>query len=239
MIHNIVIIGSSGAIGSALTAILSTTYPNATIYALSRQAPQKFQKNIIYNEIDYYSETSIKNASSIAAERKPIDIIIVATGILHQKNLSPEKSLQDLSFEKFKTSFEANAVVPAMLAKHFLPKLNKHSRSIFAALSARVGSISDNRLGGWYSYRASKAALNMIVKNASIETQRSNKEAIVVALHPGTVDSPLSKPFQKNVPLNKLFTPEFSATKLISVLETLSPKDSGKCFDWSGQEVKP
>ena len=111
--------------------------------------------------------------------------------------------------------------------------------SIFAALSARVGSISDNQLGGWYSYRASKAALNMIIKNIAIEISRVNKKAIIVGLHPGTVDSNLSKPFQGNVPYGKLFTPEYSTQKLVEVLKSLTSKQSGKCFAWDGKEILP
>ena len=126
-----------------------------------------------------------------------------------------------------------------MIAKYFLPKLNREKRSIFAALSARVGSISDNQLGGWYSYRASKAALNMVIKNIAIEISRFNKKAIIVGLHPGTVDSNLSKPFQVNVPYGKLFTPEFSTQKLVEVLRSLTSKQSGKCFAWDGQEILP
>ena len=111
--------------------------------------------------------------------------------------------------------------------------------SIFAALSARVGSISDNQLGGWYAYRASKAALNMIIKTAAIEVRRRNPHAIVVGLHPGTVDSDLSKPFQGNVPEGKLFTPDFAAGKLLTVLEGLAPAQTGRCFGWDGEEILP
>jgi NAD(P)-dependent dehydrogenase (short-subunit alcohol dehydrogenase family) len=117
--------------------------------------------------------------------------------------------------------------------------LNKKKRSIFTALSARVGSISDNQLGGWYSYRASKSALNMILKNAAIETNRSNKKAIIVGLHPGTVESNLSDPFKKNVPEGKLFTPDYSAQKLLAVLSSLTIEQSGKCFAWDGKEIFP
>ena len=163
----------------------------------------------------------------------------MANGILHDEGLTPEKSLRDLSAEKFQRIFEVNTVTPALIAKHFLPKLNREQTSIFAALSARVGSISDNQLGGWYAYRASKAALNMIIKNAAIEIGRRNKQAIIVGLHPGTVDSNLSKPFQGNVADGKLFTPEYSAEKLLDVLENLSPEQTGKCFAWDGQEILP
>jgi len=169
----------------------------------------------------------------------PLDLVIVANGILHDGELMPEKSLRDLSQEKFQHVFEVNTITPALIAKHFLPKLNKQQTSIFAALSARVGSISDNRLGGWYSYRASKAALNMVIKTASIEVKRRNKHAIIVGLHPGTVDSNLSKPFQRNVPEGDLFTPEYSANKLLDVLDNLTLEQTGKCFAFDGTEVYP
>ena len=128
--------------------------------------------------------------------------------------MTPEKSLRELSAEKFARAFAINATGPALSAKHFLPKLARDRRAVFAALSARVGSISDNRLGGWYAYRASKSALNMILKTAAIETARRAPQAIVIGLHPGTVDSKLSKPFQENVTPGKLFRPEDAARKV-------------------------
>ena len=165
--------------------------------------------------------------------------MIVATGILFDGNITPEKSLRELSAKKFLRLFEVNTILPALIAKHFLPKLNKQDRSIFAAISARVGSVSDNKLGGWYSYRASKSGLNMIIKNAAIEINRQNKNAIIVGLHPGTVDSNLSKPFQGNVPDGKLFTPDYSVKRLLHVLGNLTPESSGRCFSWDGKEVQP
>ena len=238
-VNNIVIIGGNGAIGQALTRQLAGQYPQATLTVFSRRKREVTAPNIKQHVIDYTQETSLAEAAALAAKDGPLDRVIVATGILHSDDFQPEKALRDLSAEKFQRLFEANTILPALLAKHFLPKLNRQNRAIFAAISARVGSISDNRLGGWYSYRASKAALNMILKNAAIETARRNKQAIIVGLHPGTVDSNLSKPFQGNVPMRKLFTPDFSALKLLEVLETLTPNQSGKCFAWDGGEVEP
>ena len=149
----------------------------------------------------------------------------------------PEKSLRELSAANLERNFLANTIGPALVAKHFLPKIQRNKRALFVALSARVGSIADNRLGGWYAYRASKAALNMLIKTTSIEIARSHKQAIVVGLHPGTVDTNLSKPFQKHVPSDKLFSANYSAKKLVSVLERLSAEDSGKVFAWDGSEV--
>lgn len=239
MAKNIAIIGSSGAIGNAFTKHLSVSYPGAQIHAFSRHTPEQVLSNVIYHTIDYREEASIEESSLIVSKNAPVDLVIVATGLLHNSELTPEKSLRDLSADKFQRLFEVNTILPALVGKYFLPKLNRENLSIFAALSARVGSISDNQLGGWYAYRASKAALNMIIKNAAIEIGRYNKKAIIVGLHPGTVDSRLSKPFQRNVADGMLFTPEFSAQKLLEVLKKLTQEESGRCFAWDGQEIYP
>lgn len=227
---NITIIGSSGAIGGALVSVVTKNFPNAQVHEFSRSGA---------NGIDYDNEESIAHAAEMAAKEMALDLVIVTNGILHDDNISPEKSLRDLSADNFSRIFTVNTITPALVAKYFIPKLNKEGASRFAALSARVGSISDNVLGGWYAYRASKAALNMIIKNAAIETARRNKQAVIVGLHPGTVDSNLSKPFQRNVPADKLFKPEFSAQKMLDALSQLTPEDSGKCFAWDGQQVQP
>ncbi len=228
--ENIAIIGASGAIGNAFKDLISKKYPNASMFAFSRNSDHR---------IDYHSEESISEAANIASAEKPLDLVIVAIGILHDEDLKPEKSLRDLSAEKFQRIFAVNTVAPALIAKYFLEKMNKNETSIFAALSARVGSISDNSMGGWYAYRSSKAALNMIIKNASIEIGRVNKKSIIVGIHPGTVDSHLSEPFQANVADGKLFTPEYSASKLLDVLENLTREQTGKCFAWDGLEIYP
>ena len=239
MFKNIAIIGASGAIGIAFTEQLSALYAGATIHVFSRNELKPSANNTINYVIDYKNEASIETAASVASKESPLDMVIVATGMLHVDGIMPEKALRELSAEKFHYLFEVNTILPALIAKHFLPNLNRNNRSIFAALSARVGSISDNQLGGWYAYRASKAALNMIIKNAAIEIGRRNKKSIIVGLHPGTVDSSLSKPFQGNVPDGKLFTADFSVKKLLEVLENLSPEHSGRCFAWDGKEVEP
>ena len=134
--------------------------------------------------------------------------------------------------------FSINTLGPALIARYFIPLMKKESASILGFLSARVGSISDNQLGGWYSYRASKAALNMIIKTLSIEVARNNKNAVIVGLHPGTVESNLSNPFQGNVPDGKLFSPEYSVTQMAEVINRLTPNDSGNCFAWDGQRIE-
>ncbi len=229
-LQNIAVVGSSGAIGGAFVQLLSQQFPDAELHSFSRSQDNLF---------DYTDEASIAEAADTASKRGPLDLVIVATGILHDGEITPEKSLKDLSAEKFHRLFEANTITPALIAKHFLPTLNRTRPSRFAALSARVGSISDNQLGGWYAYRASKAALNMVIKTAAIETGRRNRQAIVVGLHPGTVESTLSLPFQANVANGKLFTPDYAAQKLLDVLETLTPDHSSKCFAWDGKEILP
>lgn len=238
-VKNIAVIGCSGAIGRALIEQLSLIQKVTCLHAFSRTHPTHPLPGVTYCQIDYRDEESIACCAQLASRDMPLDRVIVATGILHEKALDPEKALRDMSQDKFLRLFEVNTILPALIAKHFLPHLNQETRSIFAALSARVGSISDNRLGGWYAYRASKAALNMVIKTCAIEMGRKNKNAIVVGLHPGTVDSPLSKPFQGNVPKEKLFTPEYSAKKLLEVLDKLTPEQSGRCFAWDRKEIDP
>lgn len=241
---NIAIIGSSGAIGAALTHQLSTSYPEARICAISQShAHDSNANNHAFNRIDlsidYTDESTFEIAADHAASEAPLDMIIIATGILHNAHVFPEKSLKELNADNLQRVLYANTIVPALLMKHFLPRINTRSHAVCATLSARVGSISDNYLGGWYAYRASKSALNMMIKNAAIETARRNKNSIIVGVHPGTVDSNLSKPFQKNVAKEKLFSPSYSAKNLLQVLESLSPADTGKCFAWDGKEIQP
>ncbi|ELT96291.1 hypothetical protein CAPTEDRAFT_131426 [Capitella teleta] len=186
--------------------------------------------------IDLLDEQSITDAAERITE--PLDLVIITTGILHMgEGLMPEKSIKDFHPDHFARIFAINTTGPAMIAKYFLPKMAKNRKNVFAVLSARVGSISDNRLGGWYAYRASKAALNMIVKNLAIETARKNKSSVVVALHPGTVESTLSEPFQAGVPDGKLFTPEYSAVQLVNVIDQLKQEDSGNLFAWDGEKL--
>jgi len=166
-------------------------------------------------------------------------LLFVATGLLHDDSRGPEKSLRQLDADWLLQNYQVNAVGPALIAKYFLPLMDRKEILRFAVLSARVGSISDNRLGGWYGYRASKAALNMMIRNLSIEWSRKNDQSIIVALHPGTVDTALSQPFQSNVPPEKLFDSRRAARQLLDVLEALEPAQSGRIFAWDGTEVQP
>ena len=239
MFKKIVVFGGSGAIGGAICSNLRKDYPSSEIFSFSRTTNHLNLGNVYEHRIDYKDENSLKYCAEISSKNCDIDLVVVAIGLLHNSNMMPEKAISHLSFEKFQTIFEVNTIIPAMIGKYFIPKLNKDRKSVFAVLSARVGSISDNKVGGWYSYRSSKAALNMIVKNFSIEVVRKNNNAIIVGLHPGTVASNLSEPFQGNVEKTRLFEPDYAAKKLISVLEVLSKSSSGKCFAWDGKEIFP
>lgn len=239
MMQNAVVIGSSGALGQAFVTKLCDIPDVSTVHAFSRSRTQFSSPKVRSGYLDFNDEASIQKAADLASQKQNIDIVIIATGSLHQKSFQPEKSLKEISKEKFDYFFAQNTIGPALVMKHFLPEFSRNKRSVLAVLSARVGSISDNRLGGWYSYRYSKAALNMTLKNAAIEMSRRYPQSIIVGLHPGTVDSPLSKPFQANVPKEQLFSPGFSVAKMLNVLGELKPSDTGKYFDYQGIEINP
>jgi len=224
-----VVIGSSGGIGAAVREQLSRRF--STVHAFARShSPGALP-------IDITDEASI--ASAAEQIDSPIGFVFVATGVLHTERYEPEKSRRQLDRETMLDVFATNTIGPMLLAKHLLPKMPRKGRSVFAALSARVGSIGDNRLGGWYAYRSSKAALNMGLRTLAIEHRRTHKESIVVGLHPGTVDTDLSKPFQRGVPDGRLFTPEFSAERMLAVVDGLEPDHSGRVFAWDGAEITP
>lgn len=188
-------------------------------------------------EFDLLNETSIvKAAEQVAAQAAP-DLVIVATGFLHSDDMQPEKSLREIEIDKLLTNFKINTIGPTMVAKHFLPIMRRDGRSVFAVLSARVGSIGDNRLGGWLSYRSSKAALNMSIATLAIEHRRRCPDGIVVSLHPGTVDTSLSQPFSSGVPADKLFGVDLAARQLLQVIDGLDADDSGGFFAWDGSAI--
>jgi len=221
-----VVIGASGGIGAAVTERLRASGRFAAVQALSRSG----------TGLDLEDEASIAAAAARVAEGPAPTLIFVATGILHAGH-DPERTYKAMSAEHLLRDYRINAVGPALVAMHFLPLLPRDRRAVFAALSARVGSIGDNRLGGWHAYRASKAALNMILRNLAVELARTHPRAVVAGLHPGTVETPLSAPFRKGVAPEKLFTPDFSAGRLLAVLEGLTPADSGGVFAWDGARI--
>jgi NAD(P)-dependent dehydrogenase (short-subunit alcohol dehydrogenase family) len=232
MSRSAVIIGASGAIGGAFEAALidEGAFDKVYGFARSREGAQ---------HLDLEDEASIAAAAALVAKGPAPELIVIATGLLHDQAHGPEKALKDLDPAWLARAFAINAIGPALVAKHFLPLLPREGKPVFAALSARVGSISDNRTGGWHGYRASKAALNQLVRTFAIDARRISPRSIVVGLHPGTVDSALSKPFQANVAAGKLFDPERAALQLLDVIEGFKPSDSGKLFAWDGEEIEP
>jgi NAD(P)-dependent dehydrogenase (short-subunit alcohol dehydrogenase family) len=230
--HSAVIIGASGGIGAALADAIADEGSYGPIHRFARSFDGP-------NAIDLANEASIAAAAADVAKGPPPAFVFVATGLLHEAERGPEKALKELDPAWLARYFAINAIGPALIAKHFLPLMPKTGRTVFAALSARVGSISDNQLGGWHGYRASKAALNQLIRTIAIEERRRNSSAIVVALHPGTVDTALSKPFQGNVAPGHLFDAGRAAVQLLDTLDGLRPPDSGKLFAWDGAEIAP
>ena len=232
-----VVIGASGGIGSALVAQLADDSRFGRVLALSRAAVTADDSRIVRAPIDVTDEASIAAAAAQARALGAVRLVIVATGMLHGDGVRPEKHWGALKGETLAQLFAVNSIGPALVAKHFLPLLPRAGRSVFAAISARVGSIEDNRLGGWYAYRASKAALNMLLKNFAIELKRRAPEAVCIGLHPGTVDTRLSQPFQDNVAPGKLFSPGESAAHLLRVIDGVTAADSGCVFAWDGARI--
>ena len=221
-----VVLGATGGIGQALSDQIAYRGQFDQIVKLSRSSNPA---------IDILDEDSLAQAARQASEPGDIRLIIDATGFLHDEHQMPEKTWRDITPEAMSRSFALNAIGPALIMKHFLPLLPSTGKAVFAALSARVGSIGDNRLGGWYGYRASKCALNQLVHTASIELQRRRPAAVCVALHPGTVDTPLSQPFSRSG--LTIQQPSEAASSLISVIDGLGPDDTGGFFDWRGTAV--
>ncbi len=190
-------------------------------------------------DMDVTDEASVARAAGTVKEAaRQVDLVINVAGLLHDGDaLQPERRLEDVTPQGLQRGFAVNAVGPLLVAKHLHPLLPKRDRAVFASLSARVGSIGDNRLGGWYAYRASKAAQNMITRNLSIELRRRARGIVCVALHPGTVDTDLSRPFQRGVPDGKLFSPDRAARQLLQVIDGLGPGDNGGFFAWDGQPI--
>ncbi len=227
-----VVIGASGGLGAALCQRLSGDSRFTEVRGLSRCGEGALS-------IDITVESSIEAAAARIAERlqtgSALRLVIDATGFLHGAGFEPEKSLRQLDPAHMAHAFAVNAIGPALLMKHFLPLLARSGKAVFATLSAKVGSIGDNRLGGWYSYRASKAALNQLVHTAAIELTRRQPQAICVALHPGTVATALSSPFSKSG--LDVQTPEVAAARLLSVIDGLTAADSGGFFNHHGEAL--
>jgi NAD(P)-dependent dehydrogenase (short-subunit alcohol dehydrogenase family) len=222
-----VVIGSRSAIGRACVAELRGSPGFGAVLAFGRDSAPSLD---VTRDDDWLAVVD-----SIRATSLPLRLILVSTGVLQSRFGGPERSLREIQAEAMAHALAVNAIGPALALKHLLPLLPKEGKSLFAALSARVGSIGDNRLGGWVSYRASKAALNQILHTGAIELARSRREAACVALHPGTVDTPLSAPFARSAPNRQ--TPDEAARHLLAVIDRLTFADSGGFFDWRGETV--
>jgi len=225
------VIGAGGGLGAALLQALSIPGGHGidSVLALGRATQPA---------IDYSDETSLQNAAAWVASQCQLQgaelrLLIVASGFLHGAAGQPERSWSHLDPDYLRQVFLVNTIGPALVMKHFLPLMPRQGRCVAGFVSAKVGSIGDNALGGWYGYRAAKAALNQLVKTAAIELKRRNPQALCVALHPGTVDTALSKPFAKAG--LKLRPPEIAATELLTVLAALQPEQTGALVDYQGK----
>ena len=240
--------GASGGIGLALAHRLAAMPGVASLTLCARRASQCADLAALLSaaspaalhirDADITDEASLAALAADLRRHVPaLHLVINTAGLLHDGALVPEKTLSQLNLPDMLRAFAVNACGPALLAKALFPLMRQADPAIFASLSARVGSIGDNRLGGWYSYRAAKAAQNQLLRTLSIDMRRANPNSIVLALHPGTTDTRLSKPFQDNVPEGKLFTPDFVAERLLDVIAERCPADSGGFYAWDGKPV--
>ena len=234
--QNVAIIGTTGSIGKAFLEYYLSDDNTNKVYSISRSKNGIEDKKIVNLNLNFTNENDFDTLSS-TIPKDSLDRVIIASGVLHDGDLQPEKAISSLDLDNFQKVFNVNTFAPALLLKVFFPLIKRNSDALIGVLSARVGSISDNRIGGWYAYRASKAALNMIIKTAAIELERRDKTAKIIGLHPGTVDTNLSKPFQGGTPKEKIFTPPQSINYLTKVIDNAAPQDTGKIFDWEGKEI--
>jgi NAD(P)-dependent dehydrogenase (short-subunit alcohol dehydrogenase family) len=239
------IIGANSDIGKAI-ALQAQAEKNTALILISRDfssiddATYNFDTTKIkkITVADYQAESIDKAVAELSVlDKAPISRVFVCNGVLHNDNIQPEKRLEDFDAQAFLQVITSNTLTPMLWIQKLTPLLTGKSPCKFVLFSARVGSISDNRLGGWYSYRASKAALNMMVKTAAIELARRAKNIKLIAFHPGTTDTPLSKPFQKNVPVNKLFSAEFVAKQLLNIVENTPLDQTASYLDWQGESI--
>lgn len=237
--YTALVIGASGGIGAAIIKQLLASSNVGNIIAVSRQSNLSTDERVTYLTLDVSEESGrLELKKTVAAQ--PIHFFFNAIGILHDEalHLQPEKRLDQLNADTLAQIMNINAFTPILLLATLQDSFKGSHPTVIASLSARVGSITDNQLGGWYSYRASKAAHNMLLKTASIELKRLNKQSVVLCLHPGTTDTALSKPFQSRVPNEKLFTPTFVAEQLLAVIAQRTPEDSGSFWDWNGESIE-
>ena len=233
---NIVIFGANGGIGNAFVKYYLNQSDTAKVYAFSRNGLPITDDKLVDTKIDVLNETELGQGIKVLGDTK-VDRIIIALGTLHTDNRKPEKQLTDIDLANLQEVFNINTFAPVLILKHIKPYINKGQPNVISILSARVGSISDNRLGGWYAYRASKAALNMLIKCTAVEFARSHKRTVIIGIHPGTVDTGLSKPFQGRLKPGQLFTPEHSVSQMAEVIENVTTEKSGLCLAYDGTVI--
>lgn len=235
------VIGSSGGLAQALIKKLVADSDYSAVHAVSRGPKPQAMGDVFWHQLDSAQEKDVKHLAEELKEQYRFSIIVCCVGVLHDEHptatLKPEKRLEDIDPEALLNYFHTNTVIPALWLKYGVHLLNGKHTAKMVFFSARVGSIEDNRLGGWYGYRASKSALNMMIKTAQVEYKRRAPNVSLVSYHPGTVDTALSRPFQRNVAENKLFTAEFSVSQLLSLLPTLSSEHDPHYIDWQGQSI--
>jgi NAD(P)-dependent dehydrogenase (short-subunit alcohol dehydrogenase family) len=240
---NALVVGASSGIGLEFVRQLLADDRIHHLYATHRrpQPTDLFRlaqgqgDRLMLLPMDVCDETQIAQAiRQIQTQIDRLHLVLYCVGWLHQGLLQPEKSLQQVSAEQLLRYFQVNSMGAILLAKQILPLLKHSQRSVFASISAKVGSIGDNRLGGWYGYRASKAALNMLMHTAAIEYARKSPQTLIVLLHPGTTDTELSRPFQANIPAERLFPVDRTVTQLLQVIDQLQPHQSGQFLSWDG-----
>ena len=237
----VLVAGATGGIGSAFCQAVSREFQDAIVIRLARNPDNlpALASRTVDLAIDIDDERKMQSAIGLIPPQQKIDWVFIATGWLHDETHSPEKTYKSLDAEHLLRSYRINAIGPALLVKHLLPRMSATVETKIGILSARVGSISDNRLGGWHAYRASKAALNMLIKNFALELARKRHAPVIVGLQPGTTDTALSAPFQRNVPEGQLQSPEYTAGQLLKVMQNLQSQDSGKLFDVLGLPFEP
>lgn len=244
---NALIIGASQGIGLGFVKKLLQDDRISKIYATYRQEKSadellsladQYSNRLTCLMLDITDELQIaETIQTISTQTDKLHLVINCVGLLHDSDLQPEKSLRQINADNLLRYFQVNSIGAVLLAKHLVPLFRHNESAVFATISAKLASIGDNQLGGWYGYRASKTALNMFMRNVAIEYGRSCPNTVVVTLHPGTTDTQLSRPFQKNVSAEKLFSVERTVTQLLTVINQLQKSDSGQFFSWDGSRL--